>query len=186
MDVVALRELPKIELHVHLEAAMSLDCLIELYQRYEPEVSISKEVLATQLSCHSLQSFLKHWRWVQYWIRSVEDYEAIAYSAAQAQADDGIVYCEMFFSASAVMQKGLPMPEVVAAILNGFRREPRIRIKLIADITRDFGEYAAIQLLDSLNQVDDVDVVGVGLGGSEHQFPAKIFKRVFLHARELG
>ena len=78
------------------------------------------------------------------------------------------------------------MPEVVAAILNGFRREPRIRIKLIADITRDFGEYAAIQLLDSLNQVDDVDVVGVGLGGSEHQFPAKIFKRVFLHARELG
>lgn len=185
MDLQRCRRLPKIELHVHIESALSSDCLLQLHNAAAAE-QLDSAGLQERLRCDSLHTFQTVWLWKQRQLRSAADYEMAAASAARSQADDGIIYCEMFFSPFAVRQKKLDLIEVVHAILCGLRSEPRLQAKLIADFTRDAGSRRATWQLSLLERIDDPLLVGVGLGGSEHQFPARAFKRVFERARKHG
>ena len=180
-----LRALPKIELHVHLEAAMSATTATALYNA-KHAVPLSTQQWLEKQSVTSVHSFLQAWRRMQDTIQSVDDYFQVAQSACSAQADDGIVYCEMYVSVSAAVEKGLPLADVVAAIEAAAATEPRIQIKLIADFTRDYGEQHALRVLEELHQIQSPILVGVGLGGSEHHFPARLFKRLFEQAQHYG
>ncbi len=190
------RALAKIELHVHLESAMDEACFIELVRQYGLQNDWSDAAISARLSCAvdvlqplkkgRLQAFLETWQWKNSFIRTLEDYERIAAAAARAQADDGIIYTEFFFSPMHAKSLKLPLDEVLAALARGLASEPRMRSKLIADLSRDYGERICRGVIQELRLIDNPLLVGIGLGGSEHQFPAKHFKRVFDAAREAG
>ncbi len=183
MDQQWLQQCPKIELHVHLESSMHIDCLFALHQQAVEDPLNNAQALADALRYQGVHDFLEKWTWKSSFIQTYEDYEHLAASAAQAQADDGIIYCEFFFSPFAAKANGLAIPQVVDAILQGLRSEARLQSKLIADLTRDYGERECLWMLEELMRISDSDLVGIGLGGSEHQFPAKLFKRLFEEAR---
>jgi adenosine deaminase len=66
-------------------------------------------------------------------------------------------------------------------------RVPEVRVELIADLIRDSGSdlEKATNTLNALNEVRNQGVIGIGLGGSEQNFPAQLFKPIFAKARQL-
>lgn len=62
----------------------------------------------------------------------------------------------------------------------------RLHISLIADVTRNFGVQSAMQTARLAADLQDLDVIGIGLGGDEARYPAELFEDVFDFARMQG
>jgi adenosine deaminase len=72
------------------------------------------------------------------------------------------------------------------AVRAGIARVPEIEIALVMDLVRDFGPERAARTLHEAREVRDLGVVGIGLGGSEQDYPPELFAGVFAEASRLG
>jgi adenosine deaminase len=59
-------------------------------------------------------------------------------------------------------------------------------VRLVADLVRDFGPEKAAVTLAEVAEVKDYGVIGIGIGGSEHDFPPEPFQQVYRQARKQG
>jgi adenosine deaminase len=100
-------------------------------------------------------------------------------------ASQNIRYTEMFFSPSLFVRHGLEVQELTHAVRVGLSRVPEIETSLIADLVRDLGPESEMMTLKRLNEVKDDGVIGIGLGGSEHEFPPEPFKSLYEEARRM-
>ncbi len=175
---------PKVELHVHLEGSIPLSTLWSLVTRYGGDSSCPTEAhLAERFRYRDFSHFIDTWVWKNNFIRSTEDLELCAEAAARAWAAQRIVYAEVFYSPA---RFGLSTQEITCAVRRGLARVPDIRVQLVADLIRDFGPARALRTLSEVTEVRDEGVVGVGIGGSEAEFPAEPFAYVFERARRAG
>lgn len=179
--------LPKVELHVHLEGAIPYDALWELLQKYggDPLVS-SMEMLKRQFEYRDFPHFIETWIWKNQFLREYEDFSFIAEAVARDLASQNIRYAEVFFSPPDFMRQGLKAQRLTESIRKGIGRVKEIEVALIADLVRDFGPERGEITLAEINEVKHLGVIGVGIGGSEHDFPPEAFETVFERARQLG
>jgi adenosine deaminase len=119
-------------------------------------------------------------------LREVDDFTHIAELTARDMAAQNIRYAEMFFSPSLFVRQGLEVQELTRAIRVGLAAVPAIEIALIADLVRDHGPEAEATTVAKLNEVKSEGVVGIGIGGSEHEYPPKPFAALYEEARRLG
>lgn len=180
-------QLLKVELHVHLEGAIPHEALFELIQKYGGDPSIPDETaLARRFAYKSFAQFIETWTWKDQFLREYDDFTHIAELAANEMAGQNIRYAEMFFSPSPFAKKGLEVQEITHAVRAGFSRVPEIEISLIADLVRDYGPESEMQVLKRLGEVKGEGVIGIGIGGSEHEFPLEPFAPLFEEARRMG
>jgi len=182
-----LERLPKVELHLHLEGAIPLDALWELVIKYggDPEVP-SLAALAERFAYRDFPHFIQTWHWKNRFLREYEDFAFIARRVGEDLAAQGVRYAEIFFSPPDFERYGLEPQNLAAQIRSGLDDVTGIRVALIADLVRDTGPERADGTLERVAEVRDCGVVGIGLGGSEHEHPAALFKEVFAKARRLG
>lgn len=181
------RRLPKVELHVHLEGAIPHSALYDLIQKYGGDPDIPDvSALTKRFEFKSFPQFIEAWSWKNRFLREYEDFSHIAELTARDMANQNIRYAEMFFSPSLFIRHGLKVQEITRAVRMGLSRVPMIEVALIADLVRDYGPESELEALKRLNEVKDEGVVGIGIGGSEHEFPPKPFGPLFLEARRMG
>jgi adenosine deaminase len=179
--------IPKAELHVHLEGAIPHEGLFELIKKYggdpsAPDVS----ALADRFQYKDFPQFIERWIWKNNFLREYEDFTFIAESVARDFVRQRILYAEMFFSPSSFTRRGLAVQELTQAVRIGFSRVPGVRINLVADLVRNFGPESELAVLKQLSEVRSLGVLGIGIGGSEHEFPPGPFKPVYEEARRMG
>ena len=180
-------ELPKVELHVHLEGAIPYEALFDLVQKYGGAPFLTDvEELARRLEFKNFTQFLEAWTWKNQFLREYEDFSHIAELAARDMANQNIRYVEMFFSPSLFSRRGLMVQELTQAVRRGLSKVPKIEVSLVADLVRDYGAESEMATLERLNEVKAEGVVGIGIGGSEHEYPPAPFESLFERARKLG
>jgi adenosine deaminase len=177
-------KLPKIELHVHLEGAIPHGALFDLIQKYGGDPSIPDvTALARRFEYKNFAQFIEAWLWKNQFLREYEDFSHIAELTARNMANQNIRYTEMFFSPSLFVRHGLEVQELTHAVRIGLSRVPEIEVSLIADLVRDYGPESEMTTLKRLNEVKGDGVIGIGIGGSEHEFPPEPFKSLYEEAR---
>jgi adenosine deaminase len=180
-------EIPKVELHVHLEGAVPLPALFELIEKYGGDPSVpDAAALGERFRFRSFRQFIDAWEWKNSYLREYEDFSFIAERTARAMAGQNILYAEMFFSPSIFARRGLAVQDLTRAVRAGLSRVPGIDIALVADLVRDYGPASERATLAALGEVRELGVIGVGVGGSEDGFPPAPFAGVFEDARRLG
>ncbi len=178
---------PKVELHVHLEGAIPHEALFSLIQKYGGDPSVPDvSALIRRFEYRDFPQFISAWSWKNQFLREYDDFTHIAELTARDMAAQGIRYSEMFFSPSLFVRGGLAVQELTRAVRAGFVRVPDIEVALIADLVRDYGPESEMATLERLGEVKDLGVVGIGIGGSEHEFPPAPFERLYERARVLG
>lgn len=178
-------DLPKVELHLHLEGAIPLDTLWTLVRKYGKEGTVRGiEQLREMFSYRDFPHFLEVWQWKNQFIREPEDFTLIAEAFANQLAVQNIVYAEAFFSPTDFRSTGMSIGEIASAIRTGLDRTDSTRINLIADLVRDNGPEKAVKILDEVKEARECGIVGIGIGGSEHHHPAADFGEVFEQARQ--
>jgi adenosine deaminase len=178
---------PKVELHLHLEGAIPYAILWELIQKYggDPQVPDQAAVFR-KFEFKDFPHFIETWIWMVQFLREYEDFTFFAEAAAGDLARQNIRYAEVFYSPPDFVQRGLQLQQLTEAIRAGLRRVPEIEIGLIADVVRDLGPENAAATLAQVNEVRNLGVIGIGLGGSEQRFPPEPFEKAFAEARRLG
>jgi adenosine deaminase len=186
-DTTWYSKLPKVELHVHLEGAIPHRTLFDLIQKYGGDPSVPDvTALSRRFEYKDFDQFVEAWSWKNRFLREYEDFTHIAELTARNMADQNIRYAEMFFSPSLFFRQGLEVQELAHAVRIGLSKVPEIEVSLIADLVRDYGPESEMTTFKKVNEVKDDGVIGIGLGGSEHQFPPEPFKILYEEARRMG
>jgi adenosine deaminase len=180
-------KLPKAELHLHLEGAIPLDALWTLVRKYGGDPSVPDvHALEKKFRYRDFPHFIEIWVWKNGFLRESDDFTLIAEAVAQNLLHQNIRYAEAFFSPADFRRHGLKPQEIAKAVRRGLDRVPGTRVALVADLVRDFGPENALATLSEVNETRDCGVIGIGIGGSEQNFPPELFEKVFEQARKLG
>lgn len=178
---------PKLELHIHLEGAIPLNTLWQLVQKYGGNSEVPNETALREKFVYvDFPHFIDTWAWKNQFLREYEDFSLIAEAVAHELAKQNIRYTEAFYSPPDFTRYGLRTQELTEAIRNGFAKVPEVDIALVADLVRDFGPDKAAVTLTEVREVRDLGVIGIGIGGSEQDFPPEVFEQVFKKARDMG
>jgi adenosine deaminase len=178
------KALPKIENHLHLEGAIPLDTLWELIQKYGGDESVSDYAhLKHKFEYRDFNHFIETWSWKNQFLREYEDFVLITESVLNDLASQNIKYAEIFVSPS-LFKKTLETQKLIEAVSAGISRIKGIGIRLIIDLVRDYGPENEMITLHEINDVKDLGIIGIGLGGTELSYPPSLFSDVFEKARE--
>ena len=92
-------QLPKVELHIHLEGAIPHGALVDLIQKYGGDPAVPDvTALSRRFEYKSFAQFIEAWTWKDQFLREYGDFSHIAELAARDMAKQNIRYAEMFFS----------------------------------------------------------------------------------------
>lgn len=184
-----LRRVPKIQLHCHLEGTLRAATFLELSARSgaPPVPSDLDEVYRFA----DFGEFLLTFAAVSRLLRDPEDYGRLASEYAHDAAAQRVRYAEVFISPSVwqFFHPSLDVRACVAAMRAEFdaaRCRDGLDVRLICDLTRNFGAEAAMRTAHLAVSLTDLGVIGVGLGGDEARYPARLFEAPFAFARAHG
>jgi adenosine deaminase len=179
--------LPLVEIHLHLEGAIPYEALWQLVRKYGGDPSIpDMDALIQRFRFTDFNHFIETWVWKNSFIREYEDFTFIAEQFALDLKQQNILYAEVHYSPSDFRNLRLGVQEITQAVRTGLDRVKGIEVALIIDLVRNYGLKNALRTLQEVNEVKNLGVVGIGLGGSEHAYPAELYKDVYEHARKLG
>jgi adenosine deaminase len=178
---------PKVELHLHLEGAIPLPTLWELVCKYGGDPTVPDlAALQQRFEFRDFPHFIDTWIWKNQFLREYEDFTFIAEAVACDLADQNIQYAEVFYSPPDFDRHGLKTQEQTRAIRTGLDRVSEIKVALVADLVRGFGPAKGAVTLSEVAEVMDIGVIGIGIGGSEHDFPPEPYQQVYEKARAYG
>jgi adenosine deaminase len=178
---------PKVELHLHLEGAIPRPALWELMQKYGGDASVPNFAdLDKKFTYANFPEFIQRWIWKNQFLREYEDFTFFSEAFARELVSQNIRYAESFFSPIRFVDGGMEFGRLFEAVRLGLDKVPEVEVPLIADLTRDFGPEQAMVTLDEINESKSSGVIGIGMGGSEHNFPPELFTSAFDKARDLG
>jgi adenine deaminase len=184
-----LLQLPKAELHLHIEGSLEPEQLFALAHRNGvPLAHASVEALRAAYAFTDLQSFLDIYYAGASVLRTELDFEELAMAYFARAAADGIVRAELFFDPQTHTCRGVPMGAVIEGLSRACRRAARehgISADLILCFLRHLSEAEALQTLEDALPWRS-HFIGVGLDSSERGHPPEKFARVFARAGELG
>lgn len=194
-DLLAKR-IPKVHLHCHLEGSLRAQTFVELARRrgvplrYRPDgATVAEPNENDPYRCADFREFLYAFAAVSRALAVPDDYARLAREFVEDALAQNVVYGELFVSPSVwtFFHPELDVREATAAIVAELRAaRPRAHFLLIVDLTRNFGAERAMQTARLAASLTDLDVIGIGLGGDETNFTARLFAEPFAWARAAG
>ena len=182
-----LRDIPKTEIHLHLEACLSKDSLKKLLLKNN--IIISEEDFEQKFVFSDLNGFIQLFFFIQSAIKDESDFSILIDSLGQYMKKDNIIYTEVYLAPTKFLQNGLDFEKIIENIIQSIRvikaQEDR-DIKLLIDVSRTFGKDNALNNLNRVLKLNYTEVIGIGLGGAELLGPAKDYEEVFKIARQAG
>jgi adenosine deaminase len=183
------RELPKAELHLHIEGTLEPELMFELARRNGlrlPYASVDEVRQAYVFS--DLQSFLDIYYAGCAVLLTQQDFYDLTWAYLQRAAAQGVRHAEIFFDPQTHTDRAVPFEAVITGIhraLEDGRDRLQITSGLILCFLRHLPEDAAMRMLDEALPFRDW-LLGVGLDSSEIGHPPTKFARVYARANEAG
>lgn len=184
-----LRQMPKAELHIHIEGSLEPELIFELAQKNGVALRYaSVEELRAAYSFTDLQSFLDLYYAGASVLRDESDFYAMAMAYFRRAAADNVVHAELFFDPQTHTVRGVAMGEVIGGLSRACKdalAQWNLSASLILCFLRHLPEASAFETLEAALPYRQ-HFIGVGLDSSEKGNPPENFARVFSQCRELG
>ncbi len=182
---MVLRQMPKAELHIHIEGSLEPELIFELAQRNGVELAYeSVATLRQAYAFDNLQSFLDIYYAGASVLLEEQDFYDMTAAYLQRAALDNVRHAEIFFDPQTHTARGVPFQTVVDGIWRACQDGP-ISATLIMCFLRHLSEEDALATLEEALPFRD-KIIGVGLDSSELGHPPEKFCRVFERCRQLG
>lgn len=192
---IQIRNLPKIDLHRHLEGSLRLETLYEIAQLYDlglPIASLDQLRPYVQVTDDppTHEAFLGKFEVLRHFYRSPDTIYRVAYEAIADAAADNIKYLELRFSPQALSRvRGFPLDEVTDWVITAVDQACQdydIKVGLIITLVRhDPFEQAKAVAKVAIDRVGK-GIVGLDLAGNEVKYPSTPFSAIFKEAKDAG
>ncbi|TVY44508.1 putative deaminase [Lachnellula occidentalis] len=201
-------DIPKIELHVHIEGTMTPELRWKLAQRNNIPLTVGSEKVPLSTLAETREAYQnirgrigaasadgkrKMTFFEAYYggfdlLQTEEDYFDLAMGYFERAGEMNVRYCEPFFDPQGHTRRGIP----IEMILKGFKRAQiaaehrlNVRSQWIMCMLRDMSPESAMDQYESALPYKDM-IVGLGLDSDEYERPPSLFGDLFKRAREDG
>lgn len=184
-----IRNMPKVELHMHIEGSLEPELMFKLAERNGVPLRFkSVDEVRKAYQFIDLQSFLDiYYEGASVLLKEADFYD-MTWAYLKQVNSQNVRHSEIFFDPQIHTDRGVPFETVI----NGMRRalvdterQLNITSKLIMCFLRHLSAEAAMQTLQQALPYKDW-IVAVGLDSSEVSNPPKKFTAVFDEARAQG
>jgi aminodeoxyfutalosine deaminase len=190
-----LRELPKVELHVHLEGSMSVATVRELTERHGVDPTpVWPDGFPDVFSFDGFPSFAAQYFYGLSLLRTADDLAIVTDDLAATLAAQNVGYAEITTTAYTHFldredRPGMSWGEYRDGLDEGQRRARArgVEVGWVIDIPRDLEMPDQTVTIEYLESTDTpAGLVAIGLGGYEVGFPAAPYRPHFQRAAALG
>lgn len=182
-----IRQLPKAELHLHLEGAVDPATLLELRERHGERATLPEVEALYRYS--DFQSFLMAFKAVSAHLRGPDDYELITCRLMQRLKEENVLHAEVYVAVGVCLYRQQDFAAIFEGLERGRARGARdfgVSLLWIFDATRHFGVEEAQKVFELAVLYQDRHVIGVGIGGDEQKAPPELFRSVYGYAEDNG
>jgi adenine deaminase len=184
-----LTELPKAELHLHIEGTLEPEMMFEMAQRNGVETPYPDvDAVRRAYVFEDLQSFLDVYYAGCRVLVAERDFYDLTRAYLRRAATQGVRHAEIFFDPQTHTERGIPFSVVVggigAALAYG-ERELGVTSRLILCFLRHLSAESAMATLETAFPYREA-ITAVGLDSSERGNPPEKFREVFDRARAEG
>lgn len=169
----AVRSLPKVELHLHLDTSVRISTVAALSRQYGlPLPSNLNDALIVPMDCNSLNEYLSRVEWEVAVLQTPEAIERATYELMLDCARDSIYYVEIRFAPQLCTRQGLKLMEVIEASSRGLRQAQKdapIQGGLIMCLLRHQDEAMGVNVArTALNAREKgLPIVGIDIAADE-------------------
>ncbi|MCJ7739128.1 MAG: adenosine deaminase [Anaerolineae bacterium] len=184
-------QMPKAELHVHLEGSIRPETLLTLARRHDIALpATSVEGIRDWYRFTDFPHFVEIYMQISECLRTPDDIELIAREFLTGQAAQNIRYSEVTYTPyTHYWQKHTPFADQLAALSSARRWGEETlgaRMNLVLDIPRQMPTEAGDLTVEWALGAQGDGVVALGLGGYEVGYPPQLFAAAFARATEAG
>jgi len=183
-----LLQLPKTELHCHLDGSMRVETILELAA--EQKVKLPAEdpdrlrsiVTMDDMEHKSLVDYLKAFEITLSVLQTAESLERATHELIEDAAKENIRYLEIRYSPILHTKQNLRLTTIVDSVLRGMIKGERdfgVKTGMIVCGMRNSSPRTSLQLAELSVAYKDRGVIGFDLAGAEEDFPAKKHKDAF-------
>ena len=184
-----IRQLPKAELHLHIEGTLEPELMFSLSTRNGvPLPYDSVDAIRAAYAFTNLQSFLDLYYAGATVLQTEQDFFDLTWAYLERAHADGVVHTEIFFDPQTHTDRGLAFEPVVSGIHHALQQAEQrwgLTSGLILCFLRHLSEAAAQETLQQALPFREW-IIGVGLDSSEVGHPPEKFARVFAQAEAEG
>jgi len=182
-------DVPKVELHVHLEGTAPPDLIRRIAERNG--LPVPEGVFATpdRFAYSDFLDFLKTYDKAASVIRTGDDYRDITYEYLVSCAGEGAVYVELTASPDHARLVGMSDEEHLDGIARGIddaRDSTGIEGRILISCVRNFGVEPALRVARYAAERPHPYVVGFSMAGDEENYPPAAYAEAFEIAAEAG
>jgi len=181
------RQLPKAELHLHLEGAVEPATLLELRRQHGEQATLAETEFLYRYT--DFGSFLMAFKEVSAHLRGPDDYELVTYRLMQQLKEENVLHAEVYVAVGVCLYRKQNFAAIFEGLERGRARGARdfgVSLLWIFDATRHFGVEEAQKVFELAARYKNRHVVGVGIGGDEVKAPPELFRSVFAYAQDHG
>ena len=184
-----INEIPKTELHLHIEGSFEPDMMFQMARRNNVEIKFKTvEELRAAYEFGNLQDFLDIYYEGANVLLHEQDFYDLTFAYFLRCKKDNIVHTEIFVDPQTHSARGIEIQTVINGITRAMKDAKAnfgISSYLIVCILRHLDEDSALQMLEEILPYKD-KIIGIGLDSSELGNPPIKFKNVFARAEQEG
>ena len=183
--------IPKVELHVHLEGSVQPKTLLELAHRHQIALPADDvQGLRKWYTFSDFNHFIQIYKAISTCLKTAEDIETITREFLCGQASQNILYSEVTFTPfSQFVNNQLGFHEQIDAVMRArtwAEKELGVTMNLIVDIPRIISPEDGLRIADWVIERHHDGIVALGLGGPEVDHPAEIYIQAYQRVHEAG
>jgi len=190
---LAISNMPKVELHVHLDGSVKPSTLIQLAKKQGKSLPTYDEqqllaFMQVDQQCLSLNEYLATFDFVLPFLQTAEALELVAYELVAQCAEQNVKYVEVRFAPHLHTQEGLSINQIYEAVINGLERgeqQYNVIARCIGIILRGHDKENQLETVEIAAQYLGKGLVAVDLAGAEALFPPALYIEPFDKAKQL-
>ncbi|SDN91957.1 adenosine deaminase [Vreelandella arcis] len=184
-----LRQLPKVELHLHIEGSLEPELMFALAQRNGIELPYANVQEAKDAyDFNNLQEFLNLYYQGMNVLRTEADFYDLAMDYFHRARREGVVHIDMHFDPQAHLQRGVPLEVVMGGLLKAKQEAEQsmdFSVGMIMAFLRDRPADEALHVLEQAAPYWKL-IDAIGLDSAERDHPPEKFTSLFQRAKEIG
>lgn len=186
-----IKQLPKLDLHCHLDGSVSMDTMETLLKKQGITMPWEELQNALEVSedCPNLTQYLKKFDLPLKCLQAEEALRLAAFDLLKNAAAENVKYIEVRFAPSAHQREGLNLRQILESVLEGIKvAESQFSIKasVIVCAMRHETMENNLKMLGCSREYLGEGVCALDLAGDEITYPTKHHAELFLKAKELS
>ena len=171
-----IKNLKKVELHLHLDGSVSIPTLSKISGLSEDE--LKKEMIAKD-KCENLSEYLTKFDLPIKYMQTKHNLKIIAKDLVYYLEKENVIYAEIRFAPQFHTKEGLTYEEVVEAVLDGLNSNNSVKTNLILCMMRGLPREYNLKTIEIAEKYLNKGVCALDLAGAEDKFPLDEYLELF-------